>query len=509
MSTPPPPHTPPPAPSPATLTRNLFSGFSAASPVDADEFFQFAEEINIISGVNAPLESFVVKCPVECLEKGNVIAVFYDPTGGGGSFRDFILHGFAQLVEDTPQIFEFHILTSPTITVVYPPVMKLVHTKKVFAFNGFALKAMPDGIVARCSIRPPVPVQMSRDQTSQKGSASVVPQLLQGKGDSLKALQNADRIHNAKVLLRHDARLILEYFGPLDDMTGQRVKSAVLGMMLQTSTELVMMQPQNIPIFLGFFFQRTAAPPKDLSSVVTGLHVSHFAKFGMQITKHFQIIICVENLVKVLRAFVGGDCDGFVTDTFADMLFKLQSSEEDGLRFMDPSIVLDAVSVALTKWSGQLSSPRAATAGKDELRFLLSSALEIDVEEVGRQDNRRFKRKLESTAAMVSRDSKAPRGVDKKSRDAGPVSAPGKVNYCVAAVAFTLLGAKVFDGRPQLTACPLHKTGRCVFEHTLPAVPVSSNELADLVRTVGVITAPQKEKKAALLKVMNASTFSR
>ena len=110
---------------------------------------------------------------------------------------------------------------------------------------------------------------------------------------------------------------------------------------------------------------------------------------------------------------------------------------------------------------------------------------------------------------MVARDSKAPRGADRNPRDAGPVSASGKVNYCVATVAFTLLGANIFDGRPPLTACHLHKSGKCIFEYTLPAVPVSSNELADLVRTVGGITAPQKEKKAALLKVMNASSFSR
>ena len=140
---------------------------------------------------------------------------------------------------------------------------------------------------------------------------------------------------------------------------------------------------------------------------------------------------------------------------------------------------------------------------------MLLSALEIDVEEVGRQDNRRFKRKLQSTTAVVARDSKASCGADRSLGGAGPGVVPGKVNYCVAAVAFTLLGAKVFDGRPQLTACSLQKTGKCIFEHKLPAVPVSSNELADLVRAVGVITTPQKEKKAALLKVMNAPSFSR
>ena len=420
------------------------------------------------------------------------------------------LHGFAQMVEDAPQIFEFHVLTDSSITIVYPRMMKLEHTRTVFAFNGFALRAMPAGILGRCSIRPPVPIQVSRDRMFSGVSASAtVPPLLQGRGDSLKALQNADRIQNAKVLLRRNERLIIEYFGPMDDMTGQRAKSAVLGMLLQSSTELVMMQPQNIPTFLGLFFQRTSVPPKELSSAVTGLHVSHFAKLGTQITKHFQIVVCVENLLKVLRAFVGGDSDNFIGNMFSDMLFKLQSSEEDGLRFLDAAIVLDAVSVALTRWSGHLSSPRAAAASDEELSFLLIGALEIDVEDVGRQDNRRFKRKLQSTTAVAARDSKVPRGADRTPGGAGPVLAQGKVNYCVAAVAFTLLGAKVFDGRPQLTACPLQKTGRCIFEHKLPAVPVSSNELADLLRAVGVITTPQKEKKAALLRVMNASSFSR
>jgi hypothetical protein len=38
---------------------------------------------------------------------------------------------------------------------------------------------------------------------------------------------------------------------------------------------------------------------------------------------------------------------------------------------------------------------------------------------------------------------------------------------------------------------------------------VSKTELEDLLRVTGIITTAQKEKKAALLKVLNASTFSR
>jgi hypothetical protein len=103
-------------------------------------------------------------------------------------------------------------------------------------------------------------------------------------------------------------------------------------------------------------------------------------------------------LIKVLRAFTGGDGDGFIIDMFSDLMKKLQSAEEDSLKQMDTELVLDAVSVALTKWSGVLSSPMAAGADEDELRIVLRNALSIDVEEVGQQDNRKFKRKCEARA---------------------------------------------------------------------------------------------------------------
>jgi hypothetical protein len=131
-------------------------------------------------------------------------------------------------------------------------------------------------------------MQMSQTRFQVQGTG-IVPPMLQGKGESLKAMQNAERTQNAKVLLRHDARAILEYFGPLDDLTGLRAKAAVLGVLLQAQTELVMMQPQSIPVFLGLFFQRNAVPPKEISSVVTGLHLSHFTKVGAQISKPYQI----------------------------------------------------------------------------------------------------------------------------------------------------------------------------------------------------------------------------
>jgi len=112
----------------------------------------------------------------------------------------------------------------------------------------------------------------------------------------------------------------------------------------------------------------------------------------------------------VLRAFTGGDGDGFIIDMFSDLMMKLQSAEEDSLKQMDTELVLDAVSVALTKWSG----------------VLLRNALSIDVKEVGQQDNRKFKRKCEARAFQAS---KIPRAGDRFSP--GAIGGPTRVriNY--------------------------------------------------------------------------------
>ena len=69
------------------MSKTLPSIFRKATPVNADEFFQFAEMINIIPGVNAKYESCVVKCTLGCLEKGSVVAVFNDTLGGDGQFK--------------------------------------------------------------------------------------------------------------------------------------------------------------------------------------------------------------------------------------------------------------------------------------------------------------------------------------------------------------------------------------------------------------------------------------
>ena len=359
--------------------------------------------------------------------------------------------------------------------------MKLLDIKTVFAFNSFALGKLPVEMLRAFSINPAVPITTSRDRVHQRTvSISNVPQLLQGKGESLKAMQNAEKTQNAKVLLRQDQSMIQDYFGTLDDMSGQRAKSAVLSVLLKSQTELVMMQPQNIPMFLGLYFQRTAVTPKELSSVVTGLHLSHFAKFGVQISKHYQIVACVENLLRVLRVFTGGDGDHFVARMFEDMLMKLQSSEEDALKSMDPVLVLDAVSVALTKWSAVLANPRAVGASEEDLGEALANALVIDVEEVGRSDARLFKRKMEERNFRVDKVARGNTGgrVPAGAGAVGKVPVPGKINYCVAEVAYKLLGGKVFDGRAVLTTCP-GKPGSltpfCVFEHKLPSVPVSNS----------------------------------
>jgi hypothetical protein len=433
---------------------------------------------------------------------------------GDGKFVKFDLDGVAQLVETSPPIFKFHGVQVSLSS--YPEHMKLETISSVFALNSFALNLMPADFIKELSL-PAVPMFVSTMSLSKSSGSGIsgVPPMLRDKSDSLKAMQNAEKTQNAKVLLRQDASAILEYFGPLDDISGQRAKSVVLGKLLQTQTELVMMQPQNIPIFLGLFFQRTAVAPKELSSTVTGLHVSHFAKFGTVVNKHYLIVTCVENLIRVLRAFTGGDQDGFITSMFLDMMNKLQSSEEDALKFMDPVLVLDAVSVALTKWSAVLSNPRAMGAREEQILAALDDSLTLDVAEIGRHDNRRFKRKMESQAFRADKVTRVTTGGPPVAGAGGPGQAPGagkRISYCVAEVSFKLLGGKVFDGRSVLTSCPGKPGGAnpfCTFEHKLPSVPVSKSELADLLRTANIITKSQTEKKAALLKVLNAPTFSR
>ena len=101
---------------------------------------------------------------------------------------------------------------------------------------------------------------------------------------------------------------------------------------------------------------------------------------------------------------------------------------------MDPELVLNAVSVALTKWSGVLFSPKAADAKEGELKYILQCALSIDVDEAGLQNNREFKCMYDSRAYQAS---KTQGDADMSAPGPGhdPGSVPGKVNYCVSEVA--------------------------------------------------------------------------
>ena len=55
-------------PSPPSLSSRLQNILAKATPVNADEFFNFADNIGIVPGVNAKFESFVVKCSCSSLQ---------------------------------------------------------------------------------------------------------------------------------------------------------------------------------------------------------------------------------------------------------------------------------------------------------------------------------------------------------------------------------------------------------------------------------------------------------
>ena len=487
---------------------SLLDAFRRDAPVIGDNYFECTDNVVIVPG-SCLLESYIVKSELRGLVKGNVFGMFSDPIGNN-VFSEFELVGILQIVEDLPQICSFvEVQTDPDDDI--PKLMRLVSTTSVLAFNDYGLQRFAKDLLSRL---PSAVVSLQCNRSGAvKGSSVDRPVFpTNTPGDtSLRARQNAEKTQLARVLFRHDEELIRKYFGKLDEVDGPRVQSAVQGILLESQTKFIIMQAKNIPKFAQLFFQRTDT--SEGSKPVSGLHVSQFRNVGTQLSSYYQVRLCVENMVRVLQQFVGGDDDSFISDIFTRLVAKLNSSEPNSLSTMDYSLVLDVVSEALVRFSQVLASERAFGAKTDVLVGLLRQALEIDVEEVGKRDIRLKVKSLSQAANPVAkkpRYGEGPVGAGRGGRIPliGPGGHAGTNNYCIAQVCFAYLGSKKFDGQAPLVACPGINSW-CKFNHATPVVPVSKVELTDLTRVARIISPKQPGKRAALDKVFASPTFVR
>ena len=488
--------------------------FTTNAPVIADGCFVSYSDIEIVPGVGV-MEPYVIKLPVGLLEVGAVVAVFEDPDEKL-SFEALVLVGFAQVIEECPLLLRF-VEVRPGSAADYPKFMRIVDVKFVFAFNSFGVGRIP--AVIQDSFRLPMEgVQVARvvagfgNVGSEKG-APMPPPLTAFGESTFKARQNAEKSQNAKVLLRHNKRLLECYFGPMDDTEGPRAKSALQGVLQDHQLRFIMMQSQNVHLFLKLFFQRTATVVSDLAKPVAGLHLLHFRAVSVVVDSHYQVRLCMEHLVAVLRLFAGGDEDRFIADIFAPTLTALSSVEEGSLSRMGPVLVIDELSAALVAFSLALASPAAVGATEMELSRLLRKALTLDLPGLERRDMLRFKRSMEGALKKPFRKrmtdddggggSGAGTAATGRGGGSGGRGAPG-TNYCITDVCFVYLGSKVYDGKPALRKCA---ASGCVFVHDIPRVPVSAAQKADLARVSGLIRGfPQRH--AALLNVISSPTFS-
>jgi hypothetical protein len=275
---------------------SLLEVFQRDAPVIGDNFFECTENVVLIPG-DSLLESFMIKSDLKRLVKGNVFGMFSDPLGKN-VFSEFELVGILQIVEDSPQICSF-VEAQSGLGKEIPKLMRLVSTVFVLAFNDYGLERFPSVLLSSLPLTV-VSLQMNHMGPVKGASTDSVFISPRSSGDtSLRARQNAEKTQLARVLFRHDEELIRKYFGKLDEVDGPRVQSAVQGILLESQTKYIIMQPKNIPKFVQLFFQRTDT--SEGSKSVSGLHVSQFRNAGTQISSYYQVRLCVENMVRVLQ----------------------------------------------------------------------------------------------------------------------------------------------------------------------------------------------------------------
>ena len=190
-------------------------------------------------------EYFVARKSLRTLEKRQVLPVFE----GADNFSSLILSACIQVVEVSPLVLQL-VLIIPFPTAM-PKYLTIKSVESVYVFNGVGIDNLPATVRAKFPSTAFAAVGQ-QSNTVQPGNPVTPPPLTV---EPYKARQNACKVQNLRVLfLQHKDgfRIIV---GHMEDLTQDRVISALRNRLSKSLKELVMVQSQNVKCFLGLMFQ--------------------------------------------------------------------------------------------------------------------------------------------------------------------------------------------------------------------------------------------------------------
>ena len=459
------------------------AAFERARPVLCDDLFLHSRNMEIIPGVGF-WEPYLVKISRKYLRIGVVIACLDYEQGTEGDFAGTMLAAYGLVREMDPFIFEVIAFDADNDSASgWPQVGRLITTEHVFGFNAYGLSNIPRRIMHGFAIEVHA-VGLGRQMPPPPPPH--LPGMMTMLGDtSYKAKLNADKLMGIKVLLRHDKSKSERLFGALEIMDNHKAKASIAAILLKSQLNMVMLQPQNLPMLVALIHTRSFVPAEDLSKTVAGLHFMHFEAPTTKPLFHKRIKDCAFAFVAVLKQITGGDPDRYWATMFGPFLDLLVARDDVCMEKMQPQLVMDSCSEALVRWSLMMAAEGTKGVTDNELMELGQEALFIDIDKLDRQASREFREKTErwSAAGAIAAGAAAGRGGGGGGRGAvtpfagrwggtggagggSGGAAPGRagVRYCIDAVCYHLLGRVSYDGKPVLTACT--KGTGCVFEHT-------------------------------------------
>ena len=395
------------------IIREINENFVA--PTNADDIFEKFSDMEP-KGSKGQFEYFVVKKSLSSLERGQVLPIF----DGTDDFPSLILSACAQVYEVAPLILELILII--TTSTVMPKYITLDSIKVVFVFNGCGIANLPPTMKDKFSF-PAIAAVGQQMHSAQAGSMNTPPPLAEPQN---KARQNACKVQNLRVLFLQNTQGFRSIVGYMEDLTQDRVISALRGKLSNSLKELVMMQSQNVKCFLGLMFQHEGPDLTDVKKgVVSVLHLNYFRTSTAPMTTSVEVKDCFKKMVAVLRETVGADSRHFLNSVFADIVFQLDSEEEDSLCQLDSKILLEELSSRLAKFSLVLEEEGALDLSEADLKYQLQDALDVDMRALNDRDVRDAKVEMRNLCREFREDNRVPKRPRLEQTSQGPGAGRG------------------------------------------------------------------------------------
>jgi hypothetical protein len=492
--------------------------FDTSRPEIMDHLFIKYQDILIIPGQRAKYESYLMKVSTETLQISNVVAIMSDESKQH-TFQSLEIVGVAVVVETNPLVLATCERPENQNDGELPKHIVLFDVTSVFAFNAYGVKVLPKmfgqlliditEVLTGVHSWVPPPVNLSHSLSSHMHSYP--PSTVPSSENTYKARKNADEIQPIKVLFRHDTACFLEFCGPLEDLSSDRVVAYVHGRVPESFLKLIALQGPNIHMLMRLRFQMVPDIGSETGKASKSLNLSQFRIPGAVVTSFYHVKAMFEKFAETMCAIVPND-DGFMDEIFADTIKLLNSSEERSLRNLNHTLVLRELNQRLIDFGMVLSGSTALTDPEKILAIKLREALYIDYGALFLKNLHKEHENMKRITAAAGRishkrnfDYGGGQGGDGKRQGMDNTQQPGR-GLCISQVCYVYLGAgKVFDGKPPLKPCMYQS--QCRHSHDIPKAPVSVAQKEDVVRLLSLMMhTPQR--RTALQKVTQLASFS-